>query len=128
MCWLDRLTGFVHREQPVGFRRSFVQLLREGPGVYPQHPGGGGCAAPQLRGAGGRAFLHGGQPSVCGGASGRGAGAHRLYVAGHLDGEPGRIRRKSEDFRMFVIEEPNFDPRCGRAPVDRVIMNEEENT
>ena len=114
VCWLDRLTGFVHREQPVGFRRSFVQLLREGNRVFIRN----------IRAEAGvphRNCEVRADERFCTVGS-------RLYVAGHLDGEPGRIRRKSEDFRMFVIEEPDFDPRCGRAPVDRVIMNEEENT
>lgn len=112
VCWLDRLTGFVHGQRPVGFRRSFVQLLREGDRVFIRN----------IRAEAGvphRNWEVRADERFC-------TVGNRLYAAADLEREPGRIRRKSEDFRMFVIEEPGFDPSCGRAPADRVIMNEED--
>ena len=90
VCWVDLLTGYRHEVPPVLFQRGFVRLLREGNRVFIRN----------IREEMGMAYRNWQvrcDADFC-------TVGDSFYWADRLDWPPLRIRKRSEDFRMFVLE------------------------
>lgn len=90
VCWVDLLTGYRHEVSPVLFQRGFVRLLREGNRVFIRN----------IREEMGMAYRNWQvrcDADFC-------TVGDSFYWADRLDWPPLRIRKRSEDFRMFVLE------------------------
>lgn len=110
VCWVDLLTGYKHLQQPVLFTRGLVSLLREGDRVYVRN----------IRAEAGVPYRNWEVRSdgrLC-------TVADALYVADALDGVPYRIRKRSEDFRMFVVEVPGWQADLSKVGKGLMFINQ----
>ena len=108
--WVDLLTGYKHLQQPVLFSRGLVSLLREGDRVYVRN----------IRAEAGVPYRN--WEVRCDGRLC--TVADSLYVAGELDRVPYRIRKRSEDFRMFVVEVPGWQADLSKVGRGLMFINQ----
>lgn len=103
--WLDLKTGYRHYQKPVLFQRGFVQLLKEGEMVFVRN-----IAAER-----GRTYWNWmirADEQVC-------TINDSLYFKRYKQMDPYRIKRRSDDFRMFVLEPTHRDA----TPYDLLVVN-----
>lgn len=110
VCWVDLLTGYKHLQQPMLFMRGAMSLLREGDRVYVRN----------IRAEAGIPYRNWEVRSdgrLC-------TVADSLYVADALDRVPYRIRKRSEDFRMFVVEVPDWQADLSKVGRGLLFINQ----
>ena len=107
--WVDMETGYRHEQCPYVFERAFLRLLREGNWVFVRNireEAGGPYRNWQVRCD--REFCTVGDS---------------FYFADRLNGAPYRIKKRSEDFRMFVLEAECLAKDYYQATDDFMVIN-----
>lgn len=107
--WVDLLTGYLHEEKPVLLQRGCVSLLRENDRVYIRN----------IREEAGMPYRNWevrADQRIC-------SVGEVLYFAQDLNGRPYRIRKRSEDFRMFVLEDRTTEGGYERRKGELMVIN-----
>lgn len=96
--WLDWTSGFTYHHRPVMRKRGFVELLYDGDVVYIMN-------IREERFMPYRNWEIRADEHIC-------AIGNKLYFSEKKDESSYRIKKRSDDFRMFVVEErfPNDNP------------------
>ena len=89
--WVDRASGFTYRHRPVLRKRGFVELLYDGDVVYILN-------IREERFMPYRNWEIRADERIC-------AIGNKLYLCEQKDESSYRIKKRSDDFRMFVVEE-----------------------
>ena len=109
--WVDATSGFTYRNRPVLRKRGFVELLYDGEVVYILN-------IREERFMPYRNWEIRADERIC-------AIGSKLYFCDQKDESSYRIKRRSDDFRMFVVEEryPNHNPNTIEFD-EFIIINE----
>ena len=97
--WVDERSGFTYRHRPVIRKRGFVELLQDGEEVYILN-------IHEERFMPYRSWEIRADEQLC-------TIGNKLYFSKEREKSSYRIKRRSDDFRMFVVEErlPNDNPQ-----------------
>lgn len=109
--WVDRASGFTYRHRPVLRKRGFVELLYDGDVVYILN-------IREERFMPYRNWEIRADERIC-------TIGNKLYFSEQKDESSYRIKKRSDDFRMFVVEEryPNHNPNTIEFD-EFIIINE----
>ena len=109
--WVDRASGFTYRHRPVLRKRGFVELLYDGDVVYILN-------IHEERFMPYRNWEIRADERIC-------TIGNKLYFCDQKDASSYRIKKRSDDFRMFVVEEryPNHNPNTIEFD-EFIIINE----
>ncbi|MCI6195980.1 MAG: hypothetical protein MR670_01945, partial [Prevotella sp.] len=109
--WVDGVSGFIYRHRPVLRKRGFVKLLYDGDVVYILN-------IREERFMPYRNWEIRADERIC-------AIGNKLYFCEEKDMGSYRIKKRSDDFRMFVVEEryPNHNPNTIEFD-EFIIINE----
>ena len=109
--WVDRASGFTYRHRPVLLKRGFVELLYDGDVVYILN-------IHEERFMPYRNWEIRADERIC-------TIGNKLYFSEQKDESSYRIKKRSDDFRMFVVEEryPNHNPNTIEFD-EFIIINE----
>ena len=109
--WIDSTSGFIYRHRPVLRKRGFVELLYDGDVVYILN-------IREERFMPYRNWEIRADERIC-------AIGNKLYFSEEKDMGSYRIKKRSDDFRMFVVEEryPNHNPNTTEFD-EFIIINE----
>ena len=109
--WVDRASGFTYRHRPVLLKRGFVELLYDGDVVYILN-------IREERFMPYRNWEIRADERIC-------TIGNKLYFSEQKDASSYRIKKRSDDFRMFVVEEryPNHNPNTIEFD-EFIIINE----
>ena len=109
--WVDSTSGFTYRHRPVMCKRGFVELLFDGDVAYIQN-------IREERFMPYRNWEIRADERIC-------VIGNKLYFNEEKDARCYRIKKRSDDFRMFVVEEryPNYNPNTLEFD-EFVIINE----
>ena len=109
--WVDRASGFTYRHCPVLRKRGFVELLYDGDVVYILN-------IREERFMPYRNWEIRADERIC-------TIGNKLYFSEQRDASSYRIKKRSDDFRMFVVEEryPNHNPNTIEFD-EFIIINE----
>ena len=109
--WVDRASGFTYRHCPVLLKRGFVELLYDGEVVYILN-------IREERFMPYRNWEIRADERIC-------TIGNKLYFSEQRDTSSYRIKKRSDDFRMFVVEEryPNHNPNTLEFD-EFIIINE----
>ena len=109
--WVDRASGFTYRHRPVLRKRGFVELLYDGDVVYILN-------IREERFMPYRNWEIRADNRIC-------TIGNKLYFNEEKDVRSYRIKKRSDDFRMFVVEEryPNYNPNTIEFD-EFIIINE----
>ena len=109
--WVDRASGFTYRHRPVLRKRGFVELLYDGDVVYILN-------IHEERFMPYRNWEIRADERIC-------TIGNKLYFSEQRDASSYRIKKRSDDFRMFVVEEryPNHNPNTIEFD-EFIIINE----
>ena len=109
--WVDRASGFTYRHHPVLRKRGFVELLYDGDVVYILN-------IREERFMPYRNWEIRADERIC-------TIGNKLYFSDQRDTSSYRIKKRSDDFRMFVVEEryPNHNPNTIEFD-EFIIINE----
>ncbi len=109
--WMDETSGFTYRHRPVLCKRGFVELLYDGDVVYILN-------IREERFMPYRNWEIRADERIC-------TIGNKLYFNEEKDGRSYRIKKRSDDFRMFVVEEryPNDNPNTIEFD-EFIIINE----
>lgn len=109
--WVDRASGFTYRHCPVLLKRGFVELLYDGEVVYILN-------IREERFMPYRNWEIRADERIC-------TIGNKLYFSEQRDTSSYRIKKRSDDFRMFVVEEryPNHNPNTIEFD-EFIIINE----
>lgn len=109
--WVDRASGFTYRHRPVLRKRGFVELLYDGDVVYILN-------IREERFMPYRNWEIRADERIC-------TIGNKLYFSEQRDASSYRIKKRSDDFRMFVVEEryPNHNPNTIEFD-EFIIINE----
>ena len=109
--WVDRASGFTYRHRPVLLKRGFVELLYDGEVVYILN-------IREERFMPYRNWEIRVDERIC-------TIGNKLYFSEQRDTSSYRIKKRSDDFRMFVVEEryPNHNPNTIEFD-EFIIINE----
>ena len=109
--WMDETSGFTYRHRPVLCKRGFVELLYDGDVVYIQN-------IHEERFMPYRNWEIRADNRIC-------TIGNKLYFIEEKDVRSYRIKKRSDDFRMFVVEEryPNYNPNTIEFD-EFIIINE----
>ena len=109
--WVDGESGFTYRHRPVLRKRGFVELLYDGDVVYVLNI----C---EERFMPYRNWEIRADGSIC-------VIGNKLYLGEEKDGCSYRIKRRSDDFRMFVVEKRSSNSGGNKIGFDEfMIINE----
>ncbi|MGN0054226.1 MAG: hypothetical protein ACI378_09245, partial [Bacteroides sp.] len=110
--WVDGDSGFIYRHRPVLRKRGFVELLYDGDVVYILN-------IREERFMPYRNWEIRADERIC-------AIGNKLYFSDQKDESSYRIKRRSDDFRMFVVEEryPNHNTPNTIEFDEFIIINE----
>ncbi len=110
-CWVDETSGFTYRHRPMLCKRGFVELLRDGDVVYILN-------IHEERFMPYRNWEIRADNRIC-------TIGNKLYFNEEKDVKSYRIKKRSDDFRMFVVEEryPNYNPNTIEFD-EFIIINE----
>ena len=108
---MDRASGFTYRHRPVLLKRGFVELLYDGDVVYILN-------IHEERFMPYRNWEIRADERIC-------TIGNKLYFSEQKDESSYRIKKRSDDFRMFVVEEryPNHNPNTIEFD-EFIIINE----
>lgn len=109
--WVDRASGFTYRRRPVLRKRGFVELLYDGDVAYILN-------IREERFMPYRNWEIRADERIC-------TIGNKLYFSEQRDTSSYRIKKRSDDFRMFVVEEryPNHNPNTIEFD-EFIIINE----
>lgn len=109
--WMDETSGFTYRHRPMLRKRGFVELLYDGDVVYIQN-------IHEERFMPYRNWEIRADNRIC-------TIGNKLYFNEEKDVRSYRIKKRSDDFRMFVVEEryPNYNPNTIEFD-EFIIINE----
>ena len=109
--WMDETSGFTYRHRPMLCKRGFVELLYDGDVVYIQN-------IHEERFMPYRNWEIRADNRIC-------TIGNKLYFNEEKDVRSYRIKKRSDDFRMFVVEEryPNYNPNTIEFD-EFIIINE----
>ena len=109
--WMDETSGFTYRHRPMLCKRGFVELLYDGDVVYIQN-------IHEERFMPYRNWEIRADNRIC-------TIGNKLYFNEEKDVKSYRIKKRSDDFRMFVVEEryPNYNPNTIEFD-EFIIINE----
>ena len=109
--WVDRASGFTYRHRPILRKRGFVELLYDGDVVYILN-------IREERFMPYRNWEIRADERIC-------TIGNKLYFSEQKDASSYRIKKRSDDFRMFVVEEryPNHNPNTIEFD-EFIIINE----
>ena len=109
--WMDETSGFTYRHRPVLCKRGFVELLYDGDVVYILN-------IHEERFMPYRNWEIRADNRIC-------TIGNKLYFNEEKDVRSYRIKKRSDDFRMFVVEEryPNYNPNTIEFD-EFIIINE----
>ena len=109
--WVDETSGFTYRHRPVLCKRGFVELLYDGDVVYILN-------IHEERFMPYRNWEIRADNRIC-------TIGNKLYFNEEKDVKSYRIKKRSDDFRMFVVEEryPNYNPNTIEFD-EFIIINE----
>lgn len=109
--WVDRASGFTYRHRPILRKRGFVELLYDGEVVYILN-------IREERFMPYRNWEIRADERIC-------TIGNKLYFSEQKDESSYRIKKRSDDFRMFVVEEryPNHNPNTIEFD-EFIIINE----
>ena len=109
--WMDENSGFTYRHRPMLCKRGFVELLYDGDVVYIQN-------IHEERFMPYRNWEIRADNRIC-------TIGNKLYFNEEKDVRSYRIKKRSDDFRMFVVEEryPNYNPNTIEFD-EFIIINE----
>ena len=109
--WVDETSGFTYRHRPMLCKRGFVELLYDGDVVYIQN-------IHEERFMPYRNWEIRADNRIC-------TIGNKLYFNEEKDVKSYRIKKRSDDFRMFVVEEryPNYNPNTIEFD-EFIIINE----
>lgn len=109
--WVDRASGFTYRHRPILRKRGFVELLYDGEVVYILN-------IREERFMPYRNWEIRADERIC-------TIGNKLYFSEQRDTSSYRIKKRSDDFRMFVVEEryPNHNPNTIEFD-EFIIINE----
>ena len=109
--WVDETSGFIYRHRPVLRKRGFVELLYDGDVVYILN-------IHEERFMPYRNWEIRADNRIC-------TIGNKLYFNEEKDVRSYRIKKRSDDFRMFVVEEryPNYNPNTIEFD-EFIIINE----
>ena len=109
--WVDETSGFTYRHRPVLCKRGFVELLYDGDVVYILN-------IHEERFMPYRNWEIRADNRIC-------TIGNKLYFNEEKDVRSYRIKKRSDDFRMFVVEEryPNYNPNTIEFD-EFIIINE----
>ncbi|MCI5506767.1 MAG: DEAD/DEAH box helicase [Prevotella sp.] len=109
--WVDSTSGFTYRHRPVLCKRGFVELLYDGDVVYILN-------IHEERFTPYRNWEIRADNRIC-------TIGNKLYFNEEKDARSYRIKKRSDDFRMFVVEEryPNYNPNTIEFD-EFIIINE----
>ena len=110
VCWVDEETGYRHDQRPYVFRRGFLSLLREGNWVFVRN----------IREEAGRPYRNWQvrcDRECC-------TVGDSFYFADRLNSPPFRIKKRSEDFRLFVLEADCLAKDYNQAEEDLMVINQ----
>ena len=109
--WMDSTSGFIYRHRPVLRKRGFVELLYDGDVVYILN-------IREERFMPYRNWEIRADERIC-------TIGNKLYFSEQRDASSYRIKKRSDDFRMFVVEEryPNHNPNTIEFD-EFIIINE----
>lgn len=109
--WVDRGSGFTYRRRPILRKRGFVELLYDGDVVYILN-------IREERFMPYRNWEIRADERIC-------TIGNKLYFSEQRDASSYRIKKRSDDFRMFVVEEryPNHNPNTIEFD-EFIIINE----
>ena len=109
--WMDETSGFTYRHRPMLCKRGFVELLYDGDVVYIQN-------IHEERFMPYRNWEIRADNRIC-------TIGNKLYLIEEKDVRSYRIKKRSDDFRMFVVEEryPNYNPNTIEFD-EFIIINE----
>ena len=109
--WVDETSGFTYRHRPMLCKRGFVELLRDGDVVYILN-------IHEERFMPYRNWEIRADNRIC-------TIGNKLYFNEEKDVRSYRIKKRSDDFRMFVVEEryPNYNPNTIEFD-EFIIINE----
>ena len=109
--WVDETSGFTYRHRPMLCKRGFVELLRDGDVVYILN-------IHEERFMPYRNWEIRADNRIC-------TIGNKLYFNEEKDVKSYRIKKRSDDFRMFVVEEryPNYNPNTIEFD-EFIIINE----
>lgn len=109
--WVDRASGFTYRHRPILRKRGFVELLYDGEVVYILN-------IREERFMPYRNWEIRADERIC-------TIGNKLYFSDQKDASSYRIKKRSDDFRMFVVEEryPNHNPNTIEFD-EFIIINE----
>ena len=109
--WVDETSGFTYRHRPMLCKRGFVELLYDGDVVYIQN-------IHEERFMPYRNWEIRADNRIC-------TIGNKLYFNEEKDVRSYRIKKRSDDFRMFVVEEryPNYNPNTIEFD-EFIIINE----
>ena len=109
--WMDDASGFTYRHRPVLRKRGFVELLQDGEVVYILN-------IREERFMPYRNWEIRADERIC-------TVGNKLYFCRETDGSGFRIKRRSDDFRLFVVEEWHPKSDSGRMVFEEfLIINE----
>ena len=108
-CWIDLATGYRYEQRPVLLRRAFLHLLRVGERVYVRN-------IRQEAGMPYRNWQVRADREIC-------MVGDSCYLASGLDRPPYRIKRRSEDFRMFLLQTNTLLMNGTHVANDLMVMN-----
>ena len=109
--WMDSTSGFIYRHRPVLRKRGFVELLYDGDVVYILN-------IREERFMPYRNWEIRADERIC-------AIGNKLYFSDQKDESSYRIKRRSDDFRMFVVEERYSNHNTNTIEFDEfIIINE----
>ena len=109
--WVDGESGFTYRHRPVLRKRGFVELLYDGDVVYVLN-------ISEERFMPYRNWEIRADGSIC-------VIGNKLYLGEEKDGCSYRIKRRSDDFRMFVVEKRSSNSGGNKIGFDEfMIINE----
>ena len=109
--WVDETSGFTYRHRPMLYKRGFVELLYDGDVVYILN-------IHEERFMPYRNWEIRADSRIC-------TIGNKLYFNEEKDVRSYRIKKRSDDFRMFVVEEryPNYNPNTIEFD-EFIIINE----
>ena len=109
--WVDETSGFTYRHRPMLCKRGFVELLRDGDVVYILN-------IHEERFMPYRNWEIRADNRIC-------TIGNKLYFNEEKDVRSYRIKKRSDDFRMFIVEEryPNYNPNTIEFD-EFIIINE----
>lgn len=109
--WVDETSGFTYRHRPMLYKRGFVELLYDGDVVYILN-------IHEERFMPYRNWEIRADNRIC-------TIGNKLYFNEEKDVRSYRIKKRSDDFRMFVVEEryPNYNPNTIEFD-EFIIINE----